>query len=135
MFDTLTRARPEHMQERLTSVHRQIRENGVTYNVYADPRGVERPWELDVLPLIIPPDEWQRISAAIAQRAELLNRILLDVYGPQQMLDEGLLPPALIYGHAGFPASRVTAWPCRATSICTCTRPISHARPTDVGGC
>jgi uncharacterized circularly permuted ATP-grasp superfamily protein/uncharacterized alpha-E superfamily protein len=102
LFDTLTRARPEQMQERLTSVHRQIRENGVTYNVYADPRGVERPWELDVLPLIIPPDEWQRISAAIAQRAELLNRILLDVYGPQQMLEEGLLPPALIYGHSGF---------------------------------
>ncbi|MBP6095299.1 MAG: circularly permuted type 2 ATP-grasp protein [Methyloversatilis sp.] len=102
MFDTLVRDRAEHMQERLASVQRQIRENGVTYNVYADPRGIERPWELDVLPLIIPPDEWQQISSAIAQRAELLNRILLDVYGPQKMLEEGLLPPALIYGHAGF---------------------------------
>ena len=102
LFDTLARARPEQMEERLASVRRQIRENGVTYNVYADPRGVERPWELDVLPLIIPPDEWQQISSAIAQRAELLNRILLDVYGPQQMLEEGLLPPALIYGHSGF---------------------------------
>ncbi|MFX6170889.1 hypothetical protein ABTF49_18535, partial [Acinetobacter baumannii] len=49
LFDTLVRARPEQMQERLASVRRQIRENGVTYNVYADPRGVERPWELDVL--------------------------------------------------------------------------------------
>ncbi|MEK7883121.1 circularly permuted type 2 ATP-grasp protein [Methyloversatilis sp. NSM2] len=102
LFDTLVRARPEQMQERLASVRRQIRENGVTYNVYADPRGVERPWELDVLPLIIPPDEWTQISAAIAQRARLLNHILQDVYGPQQMLAEGLLPPALVYGHAGF---------------------------------
>jgi uncharacterized circularly permuted ATP-grasp superfamily protein/uncharacterized alpha-E superfamily protein len=102
VFDALARSRPEQMAERLASVHRQIRENGVTYNVYADPQGVERPWELDVLPLIIPPDEWQQISTAIAQRAELLNRILLDVYGPQHMLEEGLLPPALIYGHAGF---------------------------------
>ncbi|WP_439536983.1 circularly permuted type 2 ATP-grasp protein [Methyloversatilis sp.] len=102
LFDTLVRARPEQMQERLSSMRRQIRENGVTYNVYADPRGVERPWELDALPLIIPPDEWKQISSAIAQRAELLNRILLDVYGPQQMLEEGLLPPALIYGHSGF---------------------------------
>jgi uncharacterized circularly permuted ATP-grasp superfamily protein/uncharacterized alpha-E superfamily protein len=102
LFDTLVRARPEQMQERLSSMRRQIRENGVTYNVYADPRGVERPWELDALPLIIPPDEWEQISSAIAQRAELLNRILLDVYGPQQMLEEGLLPPALIYGHSGF---------------------------------
>ncbi len=102
LFDTLVRARPEQMQERLASVRRQIRENGVTYNVYADPRGVERPWELDVLPLVIPPDEWTQISAAIAQRAKLLNLILQDVYGPQQMLAEGLLPPALVYGHAGF---------------------------------
>ena len=111
MFDTLVRDRAEHMQERLASVQRQIRENGVTYNVYADPRGIERPWELDVLPLIIPPDEWQQISSAIAQRAELLNRILLDVYGPQKMLEEGLLPPALIYGHAGF------LRPCHGTTV------------------
>ncbi|MGV2481685.1 UNVERIFIED_CONTAM: circularly permuted type 2 ATP-grasp protein, partial [Salmonella enterica subsp. enterica serovar Weltevreden] len=51
---------------------------------------------------VIPPDEWTQISAAIAQRARLLNLILQDVYGPQQMLAAGLLPPALVYGHAGF---------------------------------
>lgn len=102
LFDAIEATSPVHMQERVASVHRQIRENGVTYNVYADPRGAERPWELDLLPLVIPADEWAQISAAIAQRAELLNRILADVYGPQQMLAEGLLPPALIHGHAGF---------------------------------
>ena len=102
LFDALESASRVQMQDRLASVHRQIRENGVTYNVYADPRGVERPWELDLLPLVIPADEWAEISAAVAQRAKLLNRILADVYGPQQMLAEGLLPPALIHGHAGF---------------------------------
>ncbi|WP_018411221.1 circularly permuted type 2 ATP-grasp protein [Methyloversatilis thermotolerans] len=102
LFDTVARANPAQMQERLESVRRQIRENGVTYNVYADPRGVERPWELDLLPLVIPPDEWAGIEAAIAQRAELLNRILLDIYGPQHLLNEGLLPPALVFGHSGF---------------------------------
>lgn len=102
LFDAIEAASPAQMQERVASVQRQIRENGVTYNVYADPRGAERPWELDLLPLVIPADEWAQISTAIAQRAELLNRILADVYGPQQMLAEGLLPPALIHGHAGF---------------------------------
>jgi hypothetical protein len=38
-------------------------ENGVTYNVYADPNGADRPWALDPLPLIIPPDEWAEVSA------------------------------------------------------------------------
>jgi uncharacterized circularly permuted ATP-grasp superfamily protein/uncharacterized alpha-E superfamily protein len=92
----------ERMRERLQTVQRRIRENGVTYNVYADPKGADRPWELDLLPLIISQEEWSGIEAAIAQRATLLNAILLDVYGEQRMLKEGLLPPALVHGHAGF---------------------------------
>ena len=79
-----------------------MRENGVTYNVYADPQGADRPWELDLLPMILPQEEWSAIEAAIVQRATLLNRILVDVYGEQRLLKEGLLPPALVYGHAGF---------------------------------
>ncbi|HYR35317.1 MAG TPA: molybdopterin oxidoreductase, partial [Burkholderiales bacterium] len=43
----------ERMRERLHSVHEQVRENGVTYNVYADPQGADRPWELDLLPMIL----------------------------------------------------------------------------------
>jgi uncharacterized circularly permuted ATP-grasp superfamily protein/uncharacterized alpha-E superfamily protein len=92
----------ERMRDRLQSVHRQVRENGVTYNVYADPQGADRPWELDLLPMVLPHDEWQQIEAAIVQRATLLNRILTDVYGAQTLLRNGLLPPALVYGHAGF---------------------------------
>ena len=93
---------PTAMRKRIEAVQRQIRDNGVTYNVYADTHGVQRPWDLDVLPLIIPQDEWQHIAASVAQRATLLNRVLLDVYGEQQLLLSGQLPPALIYGHSGF---------------------------------
>ena len=102
MLEQLAVAAPESILERLRSVQRQMRENGVTYNVYADPRGAARPWELDLLPFILSQDEWSGIEAAIAQRATLLNRILLDVYGEQRLLKDGLLPPALIHGHAGF---------------------------------
>jgi uncharacterized circularly permuted ATP-grasp superfamily protein/uncharacterized alpha-E superfamily protein len=90
------------MLKRIEAVQRQVRDNGVTYNVYADTHGVQRPWDLDVLPMIIPHDEWQHIAAAVAQRATLLNRILLDVYGEQSLVSNGLLPAALIHGHAGF---------------------------------
>jgi len=92
----------ERMRERLHSVHSQVRENGITYNVYADPQGADRPWELDVLPMILPQEEWSAVEAAIVQRATLLNKVLLDVYGEQHLLKEGLLPPALVYGHAGY---------------------------------
>ncbi len=98
---------PEEMHERLEFVDRRIQENGVTYNVYADPKGSDRPWALDPLPLIIPHDEWAEVSAAVAQRATLLNAILADLYGEQKLLSQGLLPPALVYGQHGY------LWPCQ----------------------
>jgi uncharacterized circularly permuted ATP-grasp superfamily protein/uncharacterized alpha-E superfamily protein len=102
LSEELETARPELMRRRLDNLRHQIHENGVTYNVYADPQGAERPWELDLLPFILPHEEWQQIEAAVAQRATLLNRILADVYGNQCLLRDGLLPPALVHGHAGF---------------------------------
>ena len=102
MLEHLQNETPELMRERVDAVQRQVRENGVTYNIYADTKGEQRPWDLNVLPLILPHDEWEMIEAAVAQRATLLNQILGDVYGEQKMLSEGLLPAALIHGHAGF---------------------------------
>jgi uncharacterized circularly permuted ATP-grasp superfamily protein/uncharacterized alpha-E superfamily protein len=101
-YELLAATSPEALRERVQWVNRQVRENGVTYNVYADPEGADRPWELDTLPLVIPADEWAGIEAGIRQRATLLNQVLADLYGPQRLLAEGLLPPALVYGHAGF---------------------------------
>lgn len=102
MLANLAHEAPGMMRQRYEMVQRQVRENGVTYNVPADRDGRQRPWDLNALPLILPPDEWSVIEAAVIQRATLLNQILGDVYGKQQMLREGLLPPALIHGHAGF---------------------------------
>lgn len=95
------------MQQRERLIQRQIRENGVTYNVYADPQGADRLWQLDTLPNIIPAAEWQTLAAGVAQRAHLLNKVLADLYGEQQLLRNGLLPPELIYGHNHF------LWPCK----------------------
>src|SRR3981189_2966546 len=92
----------ERMRERLHSVHEQVRENGVTYNVYADPQGADRPWAVELRPMILPEEEWAGIEAAIVQRATLLNKVLTDVYGEQSLLKEGLLPPALGYRPAGY---------------------------------
>ncbi|HEY5808821.1 MAG TPA: circularly permuted type 2 ATP-grasp protein, partial [Povalibacter sp.] len=86
---------------------RLIVENGVTYNVYADPQGRDRPWQLDILPLVLPAAEWQTIAAGVAQRARLLNGLLADIYGPQRLLAEGIVPPEIVFGHPNF------LWPCR----------------------
>jgi uncharacterized circularly permuted ATP-grasp superfamily protein/uncharacterized alpha-E superfamily protein len=95
------------MRQQLEFLDRRIQENGVTYNVYADPSGSDRPWSLDPLPFILPADEWAKLEQAVTQRAKVIDATLADLYGPQQLLSEGLIPPALVYGQHGF------LWPCR----------------------
>jgi len=98
----LTQETPELMRQRMGMVQHQVRENGVTFNMLAEAEGRRREWELNLLPLIVPHEEWSGIEAAVIQRATLLDKILADVYGDQNLLREGLLPPALVHGNAGF---------------------------------
>ena len=79
-----------------------IQEQGITYHVYTDPRGTERPWQLDVIPFIVPPEEWREIEAGLIQRARLLNRILADCYGPQELIRSRWLSPALVFAQPDF---------------------------------
>ncbi|ROZ64117.1 circularly permuted type 2 ATP-grasp protein [Ramlibacter sp. WS9] len=90
------------LNRRTVNLERQVRDNGITYNVYADANGPQRPWSLDLFPLIITPESWQQIEAGVLQRVQLLDRIMADVYGPQQLLARNLLPPALVQGHPGY---------------------------------
>jgi uncharacterized circularly permuted ATP-grasp superfamily protein/uncharacterized alpha-E superfamily protein len=90
------------MNLRSDNLARQIRDNGVTYNVYADAEGPQRPWSVGLFPLIISAPQWQHLSAGIAQRMRLLDQVMADVYGPQDLLAKGLIPPALVHGHPGY---------------------------------
>ena len=90
------------LDRRHDHLQRLLRDNGVTYNVYADRGGLQRPWALDLLPMIVPPDDWSVIEAGVRQRAGLLNAVMADLYGPQTLLRRGLLPPALVQGHPGY---------------------------------
>jgi uncharacterized circularly permuted ATP-grasp superfamily protein/uncharacterized alpha-E superfamily protein len=101
-FEQLEDKGAPDLNQRSLSLGRRIRDNGVTYNVYADEGGPQRPWSLDLFPLIIGPDSWQQIERGVTQRMRLLEQILADVYGPQELLAKGLLPPALVQGHPGY---------------------------------
>lgn len=79
-----------------------IQSNGVAYNVYGDPEGRQRPWPMDPLPLVMAQEEWAALEAGIAQRARLLNGILADLYGPQQLLHQQQLPPELVFANPSF---------------------------------
>jgi uncharacterized circularly permuted ATP-grasp superfamily protein/uncharacterized alpha-E superfamily protein len=99
------------LERRAEVLARHIREDGVTYNVYSEEGGPQRPWSLDLLPTLIGAQEWAGIEAGVAQRAALLAAIMGDVYGEQHLLRAGLLPAALVHGNPGYLRPLVGAQP------------------------
>src|SRR5271165_3833097 len=106
LIDALASDGADAVRRGVDLARRLIVENGVTYNVYADPQGRDRPWVLDPLPILITAAEWREIEAGVAQRARLFNALLEDIYGPQRLLTDGTVPPQLPFGHPNF------LWPC-----------------------
>lgn len=93
---------PRELQRSWQTARQLIHDNGVTYNVYGDPDGMDRPWHIDALPMILSAQEFAAIERGLSQRARLLDAILADTYGPQTLLPRGLVPPELMYAHRGF---------------------------------
>ena len=81
-----------------------LADDGVTY---ARPGEGAGQWQLDPVPLILDAASWAPLEVGLAQRAELLNAVLADLYGDQALLRDGLVPPAVVLGHGGF--TRVVA--------------------------
>jgi uncharacterized circularly permuted ATP-grasp superfamily protein/uncharacterized alpha-E superfamily protein len=102
LMESLRAIGHEELGRRWARAERRIRENGITYNVYGDPLGASRDWKIDIVPLLIPADEWRHIEAAIIQRAQLLSRLLEDLYGEQELLAQNHFPAALLYANPAF---------------------------------
>jgi uncharacterized circularly permuted ATP-grasp superfamily protein/uncharacterized alpha-E superfamily protein len=102
LIDTLRQLGRGGIETRWREAQRLIRDNGVTYNLHGDQGGMSRPWELDPLPLLLRGDEWAELERGLIQRAELLNAVLLDLYGERSLITKGLLPPELVDGYPGY---------------------------------
>lgn len=102
VMDALKKVGLTELDRRRQEAIRLLRDNGVTYNVFGDPKGQNRPWQLDLIPLLISSQEWVEIERGLVQRAELMNLILADLYGARETLRKGLLPIQVIVRHSGF---------------------------------
>lgn len=84
---------------------RLLDQDGVVYHAYGGTGAAapaSRSWPFDPVPTVVPSREWQAIESAVIERAELLNLVLDDLYGERDLLRRGLLPPEVVFGHAGF---------------------------------
>ena len=95
-LNALARSGGEEISRRFVAADRRIRDMGISHRVYGETN--ERPWPLSRMPLLISSADWQEISTGIAQRVELLERVLADVYGPGALVSGGDLPAAAVAG-------------------------------------
>ena len=92
----------DELRHRRQTCSEIVHEQGITYTVYGDPIGTERPWQLDPVPFVISQSEWGEIEKALTQRAALINAILADCYGKQELIRTASLPPALLFAQPDF---------------------------------
>jgi uncharacterized circularly permuted ATP-grasp superfamily protein/uncharacterized alpha-E superfamily protein len=95
-FDAFAALTPADIERRFASADRHLREAGVTYR--APGETADRLWPLSHLPLIIDETDWQQLTAGIAQRAQLLEMVLRDLYGEGRLVADGAVPAAAIAG-------------------------------------
>ena len=87
--------RPE-IEMRFVRGDRHLRDAGVFYRKYETSGPAERAWPLSHIPVLIADTEWQRITDGLVQRADLLERVVADIYGDNRLVADGALPAPLI---------------------------------------
>ena len=90
------------LANRFARADRYLRDAGVFYRAYGTKENSERNWPLSHVPVLIDDTEWQAVSKGLVQRAELLERIAADIYGPNRLVAEGFLPPSLVASNPEF---------------------------------
>ncbi len=93
---------PEALAERQVAADREMRAIGVTFTVYEGSSGTDRPWPFDIIPRVMPSDQWTLIEAGLVQRLSALNLFIDDVYHDQRTVSSGVVPSELVGGSPNF---------------------------------
>ncbi|OJX51902.1 circularly permuted type 2 ATP-grasp protein [Devosia sp. 66-22] len=93
---------PEGLSDRFDRADQYLRDAGVFYRKYDGAAGKDRAWPLAHVPLIIDEAEWAQITRGLVQRADVLERLVADIYGDNLLVARGVLPPELIAQNPEF---------------------------------
>src|SRR4051812_47118631 len=100
--DWLTRTPPDRIEQKRGEAERAFHRVGITFAVYGEDSGTERLIPFDLVPRIIPANEWATLEAGLKQRVRTLNLFLRDIYHDQSILKAGVIPPERVLGNAQF---------------------------------
>jgi len=93
---------PEELKRRQQSAEKALLQMGITFSVYGDEQGTERIFPFDIVPRIIPHNEWLEIEDGLKQRIQALNLFINDLYHDQKILKDGIIPKELVLSASGY---------------------------------
>ncbi|MEZ6059574.1 MAG: circularly permuted type 2 ATP-grasp protein [Planctomycetaceae bacterium] len=102
LLKSLSSLKRQDFARRNQQANRQLKENGVTFNVFSDHATSSRLWNLDLIPCMQDEKEWAELQAGLNQRATILNQVILDLYGEQQLIRRQILPRELIFANPAY---------------------------------
>jgi uncharacterized circularly permuted ATP-grasp superfamily protein len=92
----------EQLQQRRLEAELFFRRGGITFAVYGDAQGEERIIPYDIVPRVLARAEWEHLARGLEQRVKTLNLYLADIYGSQNALKAGLVPPDLVWQNPAY---------------------------------
>ena len=101
----------KHLVSRQHAADLAIQEMGITFTVYSEGQNIDRSWPMDIIPRIIPLQEWRILEEGLIQRLTALNMFIDDIYNKQQILKDNIVPRDIINSSPEFLKECVGAKP------------------------
>lgn len=102
LFDRLSNLTIDEFNARRRAADISFLYQGITFTVYNENEGIERIFPFDLIPRIIPHNEWQTLERGLTQRVIALNHFLHDIYHDQRIIKDKRIPAELVFGARNF---------------------------------
>jgi uncharacterized circularly permuted ATP-grasp superfamily protein len=102
LWKLLDQLGPDEIQARQQATELDILTMGITFTVYSDGENIDRAWPFDVVPRIIPGDEWNKVQLGLHQRLRAVNMFIDDLYNDQRIIEAGVFPADLLENSVNF---------------------------------
>ena len=96
LVDKIESLPPGDLAMRQKAAEALLLKMGITFNVYGRDEGTEKIFPFDIIPRIVPAEDWQQIESGLKQRIYALNEFLQDIYNDKKIVKDGVVPEDLI---------------------------------------
>lgn len=102
LMDRMNGMSKSDMQQRKVAAEKALVSLGITFNVYGSEEKEERIIPFDIIPRILPSDDWNNLETGLKQRTKALNLFIEDIYNEQQIIKDGIVPKEYIYSSPSY---------------------------------